>query len=189
MPKTDEAIKAGMTHPGTLSKLRRFAVAPSGCWEWTGGKNENGYGTLYHDKVLMLAHRFSYAVHSGVTPDSQIVCHRCDNPKCVNPDHLFIGTRADNNRDMRAKGRHKPPTAPPQKGAQNHNAVLTEALVIEGRKLRAEGQKYRVIAERLGVEPNAIWCAITGKSWAHISAGIVFEKRKRGFQKKPTGDR
>jgi len=88
----------------------KVSIEPnSGCWLWTGAANAAGYGRLYvwpegkHQK----AHRISYELHVGAIPDGMFVCHRCDNPSCVNPQHLFIGTRQDNVDDMNRKGRHR----------------------------------------------------------------------------------
>jgi hypothetical protein len=77
-----------------------------GCWEWTGARNWKGYGVLRVDERNQLAHRIAYQLAYGETPFDLYVLHHCDNPGCVRPDHLFLGTLADNNADMRAKGRN-----------------------------------------------------------------------------------
>lgn len=83
----------------------RVNKQPDGCWLWTGTTNLRGYGILARNNTMQLAHRFSYELHKGVIPDGMFVCHSCDNPPCVNPDHLWLGTNADNVSDMVAKGR------------------------------------------------------------------------------------
>lgn len=76
------------------------------CWEWTASKNNIGYGMFRFDSNGMrTAHRVSYEMHKGPIPQGHVVCHTCDNPKCVNPDHLWTGTLKDNAQDMVAKGR------------------------------------------------------------------------------------
>ena len=89
---------------------RRFAEKverrPSGCWEWTGARQTGGYGVLgVGSSKLVRAHRFAWELHYGEVPEGLSVLHRCDNPCCVNTEHLFLGTQADNMHDMRAKGR------------------------------------------------------------------------------------
>lgn len=80
---------------------------PDGCWEWTGALNKNGYGKFKERSyVLVQSHRFAYQRAHGAIPTGMMVCHHCDNPRCVRPDHLFAGTALDNVRDMLAKGRH-----------------------------------------------------------------------------------
>lgn len=83
--------------------------APGGCWEWTAGLNDSGYGMFpLWPRPAERAHRFSWHQHRGAIPDALCVLHRCDNRKCVNPDHLFLGTRGDNIRDCFGKGRGNP---------------------------------------------------------------------------------
>lgn len=79
----------------------------NGCWEWQGYRDRNGYGTFSTKFKMMKAHRFSYEYYNKKIPDNMLVCHTCDNPCCVNPEHLWLGTDCDNHRDMVKKGRFR----------------------------------------------------------------------------------
>jgi hypothetical protein len=85
-----------------LAKVRKVE---GGCWLWTGGHNASGYGTTKIKANSYLAHRVSWTIHRGEIPEGLFVCHHCDNPPCVNPDHFFLGTKKDNTQDSIAKGR------------------------------------------------------------------------------------
>lgn len=90
-----------------MTQLGRWVHRTDYCWEWIGLKNETGYGTLTVRQQRWLAHRLSWTLHRGPIPNGLCVLHKCDFPPCVNPDHLFLGTRTDNHADMIRKGRNK----------------------------------------------------------------------------------
>lgn len=92
---------------------------PKGCWIWLGSTNPAGYGQFWVSPKAEMAHRVSFSIHKQVIPSGKIVCHHCDNPSCVNPDHLFMGTHLDNVMDKIKKGRHNPATGD-RSGARKH---------------------------------------------------------------------
>jgi hypothetical protein len=101
----------------------------SGCWLWTAGKHEKGYGTFWVSKKCWKAHRYAWHLKHGKIPSGLCVLHKCDNPPCVNPDHLFLGTVLENNIDMFKKGRNSKP--PPMAG-WNRTNIPSEAIRLFG---------------------------------------------------------
>jgi hypothetical protein len=138
------------------------------CWVWTGGRI-SGYGAISLGSKSAgtgLAHRISWEMHNGPIPDGMNVCHHCDNPPCVNPSHLFLGTLADNNRDMRDKGRGGMLRPDAHHGANHWRAELDPDRVLAIRARHAAGETHlATLAEQYGVSSNTIWRIVTRKTW------------------------
>lgn len=134
------------------------------CWLWRGGRNAAGYGQFYENGVHIpkMAHRISFMYFRGHVPRGLCVCHKCDNPPCVNPSHLFLGTNLDNARDSIKKGRN-------QHGDSHCHAKLTSAAV---RRIRAEYKprinSQSMLARQYGCTQTAIFCVLNGKTWSHV---------------------
>lgn len=136
---------------------------PDQCWEWQGARNRNGYGTLMVRRQKWLAHRLSWNIaHGTAAPSDKVVCHRCDNPACVNPGHLWLGTQAENLRDMIEKGRGKYVVPRNNVGARNPMSKLSDDQVREIRKL-AGSMSQREIGRLFGVGQDQISRIISGK--------------------------
>ena len=133
------------------------------CWEWNGGKSVLGYGRFWLDGRDQRAHRVSYQFYVGEIPDGLNVCHRCDNPGCVNPDHLFLGTTTDNARDRMNKGRGFRPT-----GERHHMAKLTEEKVKEIRARHSDGARGDDLAKEFCVSEPTISMIVCGHIWANV---------------------
>lgn len=146
-------------HDAVSRFFRRIQITP-GCWLWKGGTDRAGYGAYKWAGKKMGAHRASYYIHFETIADGLMVCHRCDNPLCVNPDHLFLGTNQDNMQDMVSKGRGK------QIYGFSGQAKLTDADVAEIRSLNL---RHVDIAARLGISPTYV---------SHIRAGRCRTKSK-----------
>lgn len=132
------------------------------CWIWLGPKVGRGYGKVKFDGKTQRAHRVVWEWTNGPIPDGMYVCHRCDNPACVRPDHLFVGTPAENVHDMHQKNRYP-------RGEARKRAKLTAVMVIEIRS-RYEPRKITVktLAKEYGVDPALIHRIIQRKAWKHV---------------------
>lgn len=135
------------------------------CWEWRGHiSKENRYGKIRVDGRKIAAHRFSYMLHFGEIPNGIYVCHKCDNPKCVRPDHLFLGTPLDNRLDMIKKNRAR------YSYGENHGmSKITDQDVFEIRsKYRPRKYSMRKLAKEYGISQPAIRDIINREHWKHI---------------------
>lgn len=129
----------------------------SGCLLWQGSTRPNGYGQAVFRQRMWKAHRLAYETWVGAIAGGMLVCHACDNRRCIEPTHLFLGSAADNNNDRDAKGR----TA---KGERN-NSKLTEEAV---RAIRASTAATKALAAEYGVFHTVIWKIRTRRAWAHV---------------------
>lgn len=134
-----------------------------GCWEWQGPFDTFGHGRTKIFGKMDYIHRFAWRQFFGEIPEGRCVLHRCDNPPCWNPDHLFIGTRVDNTSDMVAKNRQA-------KGVTNANAKLTDEIVLQMRSLWSQGWNSVQLGRRFGVTKNTAIAAATGRSWKHLNS-------------------
>ena len=153
--------------PRPLSErlFSRVSKQPSGCWDFTGSRNRRGYGSIYsHDhRKHIRAHRASWYLSHGEVPPGVLVCHKCDNPSCVNPEHLFLGTRRDNVRDMLEKGRSFDRRA--AMIGERRAAKLNWEKVREIRRLAENGCHVKTLAQEYGVTPANIRAILRGKTW------------------------
>jgi hypothetical protein len=153
-PKYNKA--KGAARQGTLEE-RLFSkrnITEDGCWEFTGYCNNKGYGMIYTGKEqdkLILCHRASYELYIGPIPDKHFVLHKCDNPPCFNPDHLFSGTHKDNMADMRKKDRHAK-----LHGMDASNARLTPEQVQDIRNKYVPYGKTKKLADEYGISTQYV---------------------------------
>jgi predicted XRE-type DNA-binding protein len=146
--------------------LKKVKRSESGCLEWTGTRTTGwgGYGYIRINKKMFLAHRVSYSIHTGEIPNKILVCHRCDNPICIEPSHLFLGTDQENIDDMMSKGRQKSTAR-----TSNGRAKLSEEDVIEIRRLYATGNfTHRQIAKEFGMSKSQISNVIRKDQWPDL---------------------
>lgn len=142
--------------PLTERLWSKVAVSdPNSCWDWQGGLNIGGYGQVNFRGRSMIASRVMWSFFNGEIPEGMCICHRCDRPQCCNPDHLFLGTPADNSQDRIEKGR--PIT----------NRRYTDEQIQEMRRLRDEGYTLGQISRRYGISFSYLSGVLNGKHRAH----------------------
>lgn len=146
-------------------------AGPEGCWPYEGTTYGSGYGRLTLSGTGRAAHRAAYELANGAIPPGMLVCHRCDNPPCCNPAHLFLGTPKDNTRDMIAKGRNGARTKPGNfaRGSDASRVALTEDDVRGIRLAASSGSiSQRALAARYGVTKSAVYSVIHRLTWSHV---------------------
>lgn len=150
-----------------IARLDRSVSKSDGCWDWTGARTAAGYGHFYIRGQHFYAHRLSFELNVGSIAVGLVVCHRCDRPSCVRPDHLFLGTDKDNSDDKIRKGRLVMP--PVRKGADHHSARLSADNVRSIRSSFACGESGRALASRFGVSASAVSAIVRGRTWSHVA--------------------
>jgi hypothetical protein len=161
MPRGVYQRKLKSIHDRLMSKTH---LSGAGCWLWQGSKGPMGHGQImagFHHNLgrkLLMVHRVSYELFVGPIPKGMCVCHKCDVPNCIRPDHLFLGTKAENSADMVAKGRARCGSDLPQ-------AKLTEADVLA---IRASTSKQKELSQKYGVSQGAISSIRSRRLWKHL---------------------
>lgn len=152
----------GVTHT-FVDRFFKKVKKSDGCWLWTGNLNECGYGTIGSGKngKTILSNRACWLIHKGKIPDGLCVLHKCDNPACVNPDHLWIGTHAENMIDRQNKGRTP-------KGSLCGRVKLTEEIVLSIRKDHSLGMTRLAVAKKYNTSRTSAFAIIHRLSWKHI---------------------
>lgn len=159
-----------------IYRFQHSYTATKTCWYWTGVLKDNGYGVFSVKRrgkwISVYAHRYMWEFLNGPIPKGLLICHRCDNPRCVNPKHLFLGTYKDNSMDAARKGRccmqANPHLIP--KGERNGGCKITEGTVANIRELRKEGYLIRQLVDEFDLSKSQIKRIIYGKSWKHVKS-------------------
>lgn len=133
----------------------------TGCWNWNGSICPNGYGRIGHKRKTLRAHRVSFEIyHHKIENNQMFVCHKCDNPRCVNPSHLFLGTCKDNVADMYSKGRNSV-----RLGSERKESILNEESV---KRILLDNRTHKKIAEEFGVTRSCISSVKQRRTWKHV---------------------
>lgn len=136
----------------------RYTISATGCWEWNAYLDHSGYGVINVDGKIIHAHRASYLTFVGKIPDGMMVLHRCDNPPCIRPDHLFIGTAADNKNDEIQKGRMP----------LGESRPISKLTADEVRAIRNDSGTNKAMAEKYGMSTGVICRIRQRKIWKHV---------------------
>ena len=144
--------------------MKLIEKQPNGCWHWIGNRSPQGYGQFHRDgdHKAMRAHRFSFAHFKGEIPKGLYVCHSCDVPCCVNPEHLYTATNSENIKDAFKRGRVS------HVGEKHNRAKLTERDVLTMREKRKRGETCRKLAVHYNVHVQTVVKIVGGKAWTHL---------------------
>lgn len=167
-----------------ICKIKNNICIEEDCWIWIKKIGNSGYGEIGSDGKSKLVHRVSYGIFKGEIPKGKHVCHSCDNKKCVNPDHLWIGTQKENIQDAKNKGRlpdqrgrkHTEETLkklkfrkrPNKRGEKHHLCKLKENDVLEIRRMLSNGLKQSEISEKYNVDQSTISSIKINRNWTHV---------------------
>lgn len=176
-------------NPDARRLLAAAQFDEDGCWYWRGSKGSASYAYIRLAGKTVRAHRASYTFFSGPIPDGLSVCHHCDHPSCVNPHHLFLGSRKDNARDMVRKGRgarqidatqsHFRSGSAPD-GERGSGAKLTEAQALEIISKRRGGVKTKALAQQYGVDRTTIQRLMRGQNWKRLTGRAALSSHGGG---------
>lgn len=145
--------------------LSNYSVSKSGCWEWEGVINKDGYGMACYQGEQVRAHRLSLLNHLGIDKSKLLALHHCDNRKCINPKHLYLGNNKDNSKDMQMRGR-----ANPQKGEKSSLSKLTNQQAIE---IFHDNRRHKLIAIDYGIAVSTVSSIKTGRNWGSTTSVVT----------------
>lgn len=181
-PPNGTPLVAGATvQLNNNAKMQRFWSKVSktdSCWLWTGERSQFGHGRFLYNSVRVGAHRFSYETFVGPIPDGMFVCHKCDVPQCVNPEHLFVGTQKENIQDCVRKGRWVQAKLKAQhpewcaRGEQAGNSALKTEQALTALSMLLCGVTLKIVGETFGITQATASQIRSGKTWKHIR-GLV----------------
>jgi hypothetical protein len=150
--------------PEIRKKLKsKIEIDENGCWNFLGKLKKDGYGRMHYNGKYYPVHRLSYLIFVEYVEDSKLICHKCDNRKCLNPSHLYAGTHADNTRDMYERGRQNLKI-----GESHHNAKFKEHEILTFRRLHKNGVSISEISKKYSVPYKTIHKIISRKTWMHV---------------------
>lgn len=145
--------------------LSNYTVSKSGCWNWNGVINADGYGMACYQGEQVRAHRLSLLNHLGLESSELLALHHCDNRRCINPSHLYLGTNKDNSTDMSNRGR-----ANPQRGEKSSLSKITDQQAIE---IFNDNRKHELIAIDYGIAKSTVSSIKTGRNWKSITTDAI----------------